>query len=98
VRHGGVRFVTVRPKRTGQVRERIGKIVGAPMLDVFAMFVRTLRVQAKAAAIPDFGVVLRADAADPGSCDQLNLARLLAMTFDVLANSWRAGGCWRWTG
>jgi len=85
VRHGGVRYVTVRPKRAGEARERIGDIVGEPMLDISAMFVRTLRAQAKAAAIPDFRVVLRADAAHPGSRDQLNLARLLTRTFDTLA-------------
>jgi hypothetical protein len=49
------------------------------------MFVRALRAQAQEAAIPDFGVVLRADRADPGSRDQLNLSRLLDRTFDALA-------------
>jgi serine/threonine protein kinase len=85
VRYGGVRYVTVRPKRAGEARERIGDIVGEPMLDVSAMFVRTLRAQAKAANIPNFGVVLRADAAHAGSREQLNLDRLLTKTFHALA-------------
>lgn len=85
VRHGGVRFVTVRPRRAARARARVEDIVGMPVSDVSAMFVRTLRAQADAAAIRDFGVVLRADAADPGSRDQLNLARLLTRTFEALA-------------
>jgi serine/threonine protein kinase len=84
VRHGGVRFVTVRPKRAARARQEIHEIVAEPV-DVSAMFVRILRAQATAAKIPDFGVVLRADAADPDSRDQLNLARLLARTFDAMA-------------
>ncbi|RSM79382.1 BREX system serine/threonine kinase PglW [Kibdelosporangium aridum] len=85
MRHGGVRFVTVRPRRASKARARIEEIVGVPVLDVSAKFVRILRAQAKAAAISNFEVVLRADAADPGSRDQLNLSRLLDRTFDALA-------------
>ncbi|TDV52018.1 BREX system serine/threonine kinase PglW [Actinophytocola oryzae] len=85
VRHGGVRFVTFRPRRAGKARARVEDIVGVPVFDVSAMFVRILRAQASSAAITDFGVVLRADAAEPGSRDQLNLSRLLTRTFDALA-------------
>lgn len=67
-----------------------------PVVDVTAAFVAALRDVAREHRIPDFDRVLRADAADSGSKDQLNLHRW-SRRAERWSRSGRGSPCWRWT-
>jgi len=87
-RHGGVRIVTVRRKRWERARTAVEAALGMPVIDVSAAFVAAVRQVARQLNIPDFNRVLQADAAEPGSNDQLNLQRVVAQACDLLEAEW----------
>jgi hypothetical protein len=87
-RHGGVRIITVRRKRWERARTAVEAALGMPVIDVSTAFVIAVRQVARQLNIPDFGRVLQADAAEPGSNDQLNLQRVVAQACDLLEAEW----------
>lgn len=87
-RHGGVRIVTIRRRRWERARGAVENALGEPMIDVSAAFVAAVRAVAGRLNIPDFGRVLSADAASPGSNDQLNLQRVVSQACKLLEAEW----------
>ncbi|MBY8850776.1 hypothetical protein K7G98_21220, partial [Saccharothrix sp. MB29] len=85
---GGVRIITVRRKRWAQARAAVEAALGVPVVDVTAAFVAALRDVAREHRIPDFDRVLRADAADSGSREQLNLHRVVELACGALEREW----------
>lgn len=94
VSHGGVRVVTVRRAGWARCRARLAEIldVPVPVRVASAEFVAALRAVATERRIPDFSVVLRADAAEPGSRDRTNLQRVVTAAFEKLEAQWSAQG------
>lgn len=90
--HGGVRVVTVRRAGWARCRTRLAEILDAPVHDASAQFVTALRAVAAERKISDFSVVLRADAAEPGSRDRTNLHRVVTAAFEKLEAQWSAPG------
>ncbi len=94
--HGGVRLVTFRRSRWEACRQRVAEVVGVEPLDVSAAFIGALRDEAAERRITDFGVVLRADAADADDRSRANLQRWSTPP----GNGWSSGGrrtrcsCW----
>ncbi|GDY33308.1 BREX system serine/threonine kinase PglW [Gandjariella thermophila] len=87
-RHGGFRVITLRRKRWPRARLAVEAVLGEPVVDVSAAFVGALRAVARQRQIPDFDRVLHADAAEPGSRDQLNLQRVVSEACALLEQEW----------
>ncbi|MFJ8967054.1 BREX system serine/threonine kinase PglW [Lentzea sp. NPDC102401] len=87
-RHGGVRIITVRRKRWERARTAVEIALGMPVIDVSVAFVAAVRQVARQLNIPSFDRVLLADAAEPGSNDQLNLHRVVAQACELLETEW----------
>ena len=87
-RNGGMRVVTVRRSRWAQARRRLADALDVPLRDAGAEFVAALRAVATERKIPDFDVVLRADAAEPGTREHTNLQRVVASAFEKLEQEW----------
>ncbi|MGH3910031.1 MAG: BREX system serine/threonine kinase PglW, partial [Pseudonocardiaceae bacterium] len=92
VTHGGVRVVTARRPGWARCRSRLAAILGVPARDVSSEFVGALRAVATERKIPDFSVVLRADAADADSRARTNLQRVVAAAFERLEQQWSESG------
>ncbi|MEV0675726.1 BREX system serine/threonine kinase PglW [Actinosynnema sp. NPDC050436] len=87
-RRGGIRVVTVRLKRWARARAAVELALGLPVVDATTAFVAALREVARELRIPDFDRVLRADAAEAGSNDQLNLHRVVEQACQRLEADW----------
>ncbi len=83
-----MRVVTVRRSRWPQARARLAASLDVPLRDAGAEFVGALRAIATERKIPDFDVVRRADAAEPGSRAHTNLQRVVAAAFERLERDW----------
>lgn len=90
--HGGVRVVTVRRSGWSRCRSRLAAVLDVPVRDASAEFVAALREVATERKIPDFSVVLRADAAGAGSKAHTNLQRVVAAAFEKLEQQWSTAG------
>jgi len=90
--HGGMRVITMRRSRWAQGRARLADALDVPVRDAGSEFVAALRAVATERKIPDFAVVLRADAAEPGSRDHTNLQRVVAAVFERLEQDWSRPG------
>lgn len=90
--HGGMRVITVRRSRWPQARARLATTLDVPLRDAGAEFVAALRAVAAERKIPDFDVVRRADAAEPGSRAHTNLQRVVAAAFERLERDWSEAG------
>ncbi|GAA4535324.1 BREX system serine/threonine kinase PglW [Pseudonocardia xishanensis] len=88
LRQGGARVVTFRRSRWAPTSVHIAAVTGAEVVDASAAFVRTLRAVAAERRIPDFGVVLRADAPDADARAQGNLGRLVGEAWERLDQEW----------
>jgi hypothetical protein len=84
---GGVRVVTVRRAGWARCRVRLAATLDVPVRDASAEFVAALRAIATERKIPDFAVVLRADAAEAGNKARTNLHRVVA-AFERLERQW----------
>lgn len=87
-----MRVITVRRSRWAQGRARLAAALDVPVRDAGTEFVTALRAVATERKIPDFGVVLHADAAEPGSRDHINLQRVVAAAFERLEQDWSRPG------
>ncbi|MGI8814863.1 MAG: hypothetical protein ACR2G2_06120 [Pseudonocardia sp.] len=98
LRHGGARVVTFRRSRWAATRDRVCELAGVQTTDASAAFVGALRKVASELLIPDFDVILQADApsADPG--DRTNLQQVVAESGSGWPRHGRAPTCWCSTG